>query len=73
MGFGLILNAQGVAWRADGSGVSGGVEVNWRGIGPRLRQQRGWERGAVGAALRAGFPLNKIALAGEGGGGGCVL
>ena len=40
MGFGLILNAQGVAWRADGSGVSGGVEVNWRGIGPRLRQQR---------------------------------
>ena len=28
---------------------------------------------AHGAALRAGFPLNKIALADEGGGGGCVL
>ena len=24
MGFGLILNAHGVAWRADGAGVSGG-------------------------------------------------
>ena len=55
MGFRLILNEHGVAWSADGSGVSGGAEVNWRGIGPRLRQQRGWERGAVGAALRAGF------------------
>ena len=55
MGFGLILNAHGVAWRADGSGVSGGVEVNWRGIGPRLCQQRDSERGAVGAALRAGY------------------
>lgn len=45
MGFRLILNEHGVAWGADGSGVSGGVEVNWRGIGSRLRLHWGWAGG----------------------------
>lgn len=72
MGFRLILNE--MVLRGVLMGLAFQVEL--KGIGVGLGQGCvciwGVGQGGSGCRVAGRFPLNKIALAGEGGGGGCV-